>query len=775
MRYPFPWQPNNELNPLPFSVILAVNGYAKPFIPRRRGAPQHMSERAEKIAQLIERRKSLAARCEAVQQQLATLSAALATLEQQRDELLRGGGDELREQLRDIDFSAVREAIAAERQQLEPMRQRFSRETLNLGVVGRPQQGKSRLLQSLSGLGPAEIPDDAAPACTAVRSTIVHNPDALPYGDVWFYSARSFLKEVVAPYYQLFHFPSPPERLDEFAGKPLPPLPDRLPVDAERVRAAYHYLKQCRQALEKHYMLLTTPSPRRVPIEQMRTYVTKCQMNGKQPDTTHLMVRETRVVCSFPHQDARALALIDLPGIDVRRPGEWESWCSSLPYETEVLLLVRMPTVEEQQWDAEDLQIANALCGTMANFPCDRWIIAVLNHTPSHPTNGDNIEACHRLFTAIAHGGMGIEKVRGVIADVANPDEVHQHVLDTILSDLEEHLPSLDAWFISAAESRLRALQQRVRTALEQARSALGAMPATASEFSLFQRLFRERWDALTAGLERLLKQLHEERNNENLTFREAVWKVLEACRWEDVLPSLEAIELRRGRFGSYEMAYKEYLHELRTHLARHLTALDDGLRRISEHMKEQVAAVLVEDGRMGTFTAARGVALLSEMAESMLKRYESLRTAFRMLSTIELSYRQFIQYRIRRALDELTPDLTSLALSPRPSAREVQECLRTLYHETLYRLRIALTACLSQPNEAIFAIVEEFADQALRAPNRREEWEQFYYEVRNEVWATEFQRFAEQTILRQRWQEAIEQVAEINNRLPMPGGESLL
>jgi len=34
----------------------------------------------------------------------------------------------------------------------------FSRSTLNIGVIGRARQGKSRLLQSLTGLGTEEIP-----------------------------------------------------------------------------------------------------------------------------------------------------------------------------------------------------------------------------------------------------------------------------------------------------------------------------------------------------------------------------------------------------------------------------------------------------------------------------------------------------------------------------------------------------------------------------------------------------------------------------------------
>jgi hypothetical protein len=734
------------------------------------------TRRAEQISHIIEGRKPLAARSESVQHQLTTLAAAITALENQRDQILHVGNAEIVGRLRAIDFSPARSKIAAELETLERMKRRFARETLNIGVVGRRQQGKSRLLQSLSGSGPTEIPDGPPPACTGVRNTISHNPDVLPYGDVWFYTARAFLKEVVAPYYHLLRFSPPPERLDEFAGKPLPPLPDNLPIGKEHAQAAYDHLKRCRQALEKQYQLLTTPSPRRVPLEELRSYITKGQTDGTQSNTAYLVVREAKTVCTFPFTDTGQIALVDLPGFDMHEPDEWERLLPLLPYDTDMLLLVRMPAAEGDEWGEEDLQWYNLLRSALSDLPLNRWVFAVLNQTHSHTSNGDNTAACHHLRDTLATAGGGsIEVIDCLIANGASPAETRQVVLDTVLAYLEEHMASLDEWLLLSCEDRLLSLQHEIRAGLEKARPALGVAPATTSEFPLFQRLFRNVWDNLTTGLERLLKELNEQRTSENRIFQEDTERVLEACRDESVLPSLDAIETRRDRTGSYEIAYKEYLHELRTHLTRNLVLLDGGLHLVSEAIKERVVEVLIESGRMGTLTPARGVEFLNAMGEGMLRGYDNLQAAFHTLATFDLSYREFVQYRIRRSLDELTPDLTSLALSSRPSAQEVLECLRTLYHETLYRLRIALTSWLSEPNEAAFAIAEEFTDQALRARDVREDWERFYYEVRAEVWATEFQKFGERSHIRKQWREAIERVEEALTHLQLPEGDKPL
>ena len=57
---------------------------------------------------------------------------------------------------------------------LERLRNRFSRKALNITVIGRARQGKSRLLQTITGLSAEEIPDGNLAFCTGVRSDIVN-------------------------------------------------------------------------------------------------------------------------------------------------------------------------------------------------------------------------------------------------------------------------------------------------------------------------------------------------------------------------------------------------------------------------------------------------------------------------------------------------------------------------------------------------------------------------------------------------------------------------
>ena len=113
-----------------------------------------------RITNIIEKRKPLAHRIEGVEGNLKILSAALHQLEERRNYLSTQVDDvSVIGRFREIDFSHIQLAIASELETLTKLKNRFARDTLNIGVVGRARQGKSRLLQSLTGLSAAEIPD----------------------------------------------------------------------------------------------------------------------------------------------------------------------------------------------------------------------------------------------------------------------------------------------------------------------------------------------------------------------------------------------------------------------------------------------------------------------------------------------------------------------------------------------------------------------------------------------------------------------------------------
>lgn len=89
-------------------------------------------------------------------------------------------------------------------------------------------------------------------------------------------------------------------------------------------------------------------------------------------------------------------------------------------------------------------------------------------------------------------------------------------------------------------------------------------------------------------------------------------------------------------------------------------------------------------------------------------------------------------------------------------SATDVLEHLELFYGETIAQVEHALQELLATPNEAAFAVVEEFVDQILRAKNSARRWEGFYDEVKLEVWPEIFGELTETMRIQEEWQAAV-------------------
>ena len=145
------------------------------------------TERQAKIAEIIQKREPIRKEIEDKQALLQQKAVVFLQFEEFLSQVQNNGPADVVEALKDIDFTDIREDIRQEAQNLEILKNRFSRPTLNIGVIGRARQGKSRLLQSLSGLTSQEIPDGDRESCTGVLCSVYHQSGInQTYGKVWF-------------------------------------------------------------------------------------------------------------------------------------------------------------------------------------------------------------------------------------------------------------------------------------------------------------------------------------------------------------------------------------------------------------------------------------------------------------------------------------------------------------------------------------------------------------------------------------------------------------
>lgn len=726
--------------------------------------------RATQIARIIQKRCPLAQRIETVETNLKTLAAALRQLEKHRDQLLDRVDDPgTIGRLREVDYFAIQRSIDVELASLNSLKSRFSRNTLNIGVVGRARQGKSRLLQSLTGLSTVEIPDGDDQHCTGVRSNVHHNSEiGETYAEVWFHTERSFLDEVIAPYYEQLHLGSRPRSIQEFGDQALPELPREL---AQRSQAAakYDHLLRYHQNLHKYCDALSTPSPRRIPQGEIRQYVAQDTIDRRRIFFNYLAVREVKIVCSFPNTDIGKIALVDMPGLGDTGIGDEERLIKTLGQDIDLVLFVRMPKSTGDFWAKEDIELYDMANSALIDLPMKEWSFMVLNQVSG---SSDNRKNCESLAMTIAEKHIDVQGI--IIANCADLEEAKTEVLDRVLEYLSQRIEVLDRQYASACQDRLIQLQKNVSVELDKTKDAW-KQASKDDWFPKFIGLFGKFWNDLTRELERLISSMISERDTDDRNFKSAVDLAISACRSETGVPELEEIQQKCYAAGAYMTAYAECLHEVRTHLSKQFLSLDIALKESLEEAKAHVVEILKTYGKLEKLAEGDGSEFLKRLAEKVPENLTGLRLGFQTLATFDLQYRGLVQHRIRRHLDVLTPNRTIYRLeggfldkwidkTGKPHTSSAERILSNLCKaqaEAVNSCEKELKTLLKEPSQAGFAIVEEFVDRVLRAEGVRTEWQIFLQEVASDVWVDEFDTTIERTQLRRDW---LQKIGEVEN-----------
>ena len=711
-------------------------------------ARSHVMSRAAQIDRIIQQRQPLVENLKRVEENLQTLRTSINALEKHRLHLIGQINDpEIGDRLQALRFSLLLSKVSQNQTELETLRKRLSRNTLNIGVVGLMGQGKSTLLQKISGLT-EEIPARRGGACTAVRSTIYHH-EGETYARVKLHTEQSFLEEIICPYYQALDLGEMPGSLDEFA-QPLPPF---LGSDATK-KSMYEYLKtDYHQQLPQYRSLLTSGTPRELPSiskQEIHKYVSQ-----QRESWDYLAVREVEIFCRFQNPEVGKIALVDVPGLGDTKPIDEKLMRETLEQTVDLVLFVRRPDPLRYAWEHKDTDLYDKAAKALNNLRKRSFM--VLNRLTG---NDDNWEACQVHRDTI--GQKHIQVVGCEIANCSEPEEANR-VLDVVLNYLTNNIAELDKQYARVYQDRLHQLQQEVNSELEKARQDWANKLSPDDEYRTYRRLFKQRWENLTVGFNQLRKELMDKRDVEDQDFfKPKVEAAIANCKEDPGLPSLEAIEVRQLAEGGYGIVYEKYLNEIRTHLTGKFQGLNQAVRDRIDIEKALVTEVLVERGGLNNITPVRGPEFLKVMAEYLLDNNSKLEKPFQSLYQFELSSQINVYDRIQPHLDNLHPNKTRFRLGKKPSAKEVLAYLEANQSEAVFKCEEALNSLSVEPRKAAFAAIDEFIDRILRGEDMKEEWDIFFYQARSQVWQAEFGRDSHSQD-RQEWLQLVERVAAAN------------
>lgn len=719
--------------------------------------------RQEKIASIIQSRRPLATKLESVQTHFRKVMdqfdgfRRLCSRKMQdsalADDLSRlgailSGADQLLEEGSEL------------RDKLLRLTNRLSRDTLNIAVIGRARQGKSRLLQSVTGLSADEIPDGSMEFCTGVRSDIINSPKTdTAYAVVHFLTEQRFLEDKVYLYFEeLRKYKKDitlPSSVAEFRDMRLPRIGD-FTVNHEDIPAIELHLKHLSELKSKEcteqYMPLLGQPPMPIKKEEIREYVAQDDKQGRRVFFKHLAVDQVEIHCKFPNTEAGALRLIDLPGLGDTHLGDVQRVSRALKDQVDLIFFLKKPESLGAGWEDKDIQLyTEARRALGGDLPVSQWSFWVFNHV-SQP-GSDNMNQCDVLRRKIA--GEKIEVSDTVITDCSDPDDVATGLIDKALDFLAENIERNDRVYAQNVQRAVSAVMENVSSMLKSVQSVLRDDEENDRDRWKFDDLFSELWDEVQPGIEGFVDELSElrrEKDNDCEPFKRKVEDILsneEAKGIEELKITEQEVYKRRNRRGGPNSAYEESLNMLRTSLSSNIeTELDETLNEVITAMKDKLCGFLGgnEGGKMAKYFGTDTHELADKVVDFITASgfehdMSDILRGFRFLSSWRMSYRSFLQHRLRACLNDLDPlDAEAMSVAGYPgNSQEASEQLLGLYRQAVSKLRDAFEEMYPEPNRAAFAVAEEFKDIIIRSEGQgrklENQWKQLYWLIRGKVW----------------------------------------
>jgi hypothetical protein len=726
-------------------------------------SPIRPTDRASLISSILRQRQPMQERIDQTYTELQALQSALTQAEIQRGQLLAQVElDDVKDGLQGIDFRRTCATINQELKALDKLRQRFGRETLNIGVIGRARQGKSRLLQSLTGLTAQEIPDGDGEHCTGVKSNIIRRTGETT-ATVIFHDAQSFL-EKISVYYKALDLGNSPSTVENFASSPLAPLPSSKTTAADAEK--YRHLKQYKDNLAT-YRHLIGRDPKAIKADEIRQYVAQDTQGGERIYNSYLVVKEVRIYCDFPNPDVGQISVIDMPGLGDTGIGDKERMIETLGESVDFVLFVKKPSCAI--WDQSDVDLYDTASAALVDLPIKEWSFMVLNRTEGL-SMGDNHGYCKTLHEKIEERSIHVSHT--IVANCSKSDEVNDRILDPLLNYMLKNIERLDRQYAQTCQQRVNAIRAEVESIVTAANGVSDQLPND-DDNSIFPDRFDDFWKSLASHLNEMLKQLKSTRQKQDPHFKDAVAQVLTECRERPNLPTLERIEQVQELLENWPGTQGKLMHETRNQLSKAFSAIEVGLKPCIDEIKQVIYQALEKENLQKLAPDHQNAAYLQHVALKIPQDCPELKLAFDQLSNFELLYRGFIQHRIRKHLDVLTPDLTPYHYNPNRQsqinngffggtpvpvvgAAQVQLNLKEAYHKALDGCKKELTDLLDEPSLAAFAIAEEFADRILHAQNTRKEFRRFLSKYRKDVWPETFNQSEQLRTVALNWKTAV-------------------
>lgn len=741
----------------------------------------------EDVDKIIERRKDKIPAIKESFNRVQEITKNVENVEKLREDMLKnserfGIDADVRTKIDELNIYGYLDAFRVLKSKYDDVIERFDKDEINIAVVGAARQGKSKFLQSISGLDDYTIPAFVSNDCTGATSVIKNVPGkgtnvsakinfmtesemvncVQKYLDTIFTDKRV----VVSSFNSIGTL-----NLDELRKNMREGAPEITKF--EHLEKYVKHFHEWKKMVEQGSIVVNNK-------EEIQQYV--AQHNGKEEGTPerknyyyYLAVKDVTISCEFNNSEVGKIVLRDTIGLGDTSLGIEDKMLEAIGGYSDAAIIVRRPEVGTGKFDSSDDIMYTKMFDKFASRNMDKWLFWLINKTEQGSVYGNNESRCLAFERKIKDKELKIAD--HLIVNVADENDVNDVFENKILKKLIENIDAIDEGILEEIRDQTQVVYNRyseVQNAIDAVLLSESIKNIDREEFiSKKWKIFYER--TLMSSLKNYKAELEQKEDEECEEFKRSIESIL--AQTKKLVPSKESLlaELNAGGHNRPFEVYARSLDILRNNFTEKFINVDELIfnRQVRE-FKEHIIDIFAEDdgGRLKYVIPFREdkISWLGDVSDYLFDkdRYSQFKTAFDMLYEFDLSVRGFLMHRIRSRIDRLEGSgYQTTESSMDEIAEEIHRALQRRVKDVCEEIKDEMEeGFYKDPNRIFYAVVAEFYDRLNYSytddvGNVEEAWRSLYRDHCHEVWGTEFQENQDMSELYNSWSELVNQLRE--------------
>lgn len=711
----------------------------------------------QKIDEIIQKRKELLPPIEDTIGRVEEARKAVKAL----DEFRNGPGTEMQsesmDRLRTIStemfYAKCDDAIHA----LEQLKHRFSREWISISFVGRAGQGKSLVLQRISGLEADVIPSADGPDCTGARSIISNSSEEETKARITFFTEKEIV-DIVNRYLEKIF------KTDDYNVLTVDDI-SRLNLGELRKKVGFGQVKETAwfDHLEKyvlHIGELKDSLGKTVTIskDKIESYVAQYNRdNHAEKYYTYLGVKCANILSRFPYEQCGRIVLVDTIGTGATALGVEEEMLRTVREDSDAIVLMMRPDALRPKATQDDYDLLNKILQEVSPEYAREMLFWLINRVETDKAS--NAEGIPAIVGQLKKQDLPIAEVLDV--DCSKNEEVENRLLQPVLERMSTRLGNIDQVFLDKANNQLKELEECYHNISMSVERALG-LSINQDE----RRQFKHTIQKIISNTTNQLRDLYLAQDKRKDEPCESLQKDASE-KLKNILRSLPAMEsivdlLKDGTMNQFDVL--EYLTDkLRLQIINDFLELNSSLHGLVVRMKRSVADVLgrIEGGgrlklivRTDSDDPDEWLRALRKELQENEGQFSLLLAALDPLLDFDLRMENFMIYKVRCSLrpidwsaSENIPALRN-SLNDKEALGEEIRSILDHYLRVVHRdIRKELDDYYTFPNTALYAVLRDFYDRAVcsyrdNGLKVEDEWQYLYEDKIPKIWPEEHKSY---------------------------------